>query len=299
MTEADGPPDSLRVPPWLPESESSADAPHSSEPLPPPGRADAEAPIEADAELAAGPADDAGGPPDMASRRRMVALVAASALVVVAVLAVGVLLTDDTDRAPLVGRSANYSADAAVPMPGETGGPAGQSPALSPAPSASSSAAGPTTAPPEGTATSGPTGAPKPVRFGPVTIEAEAAGNAIGGSAWVDRYPGASGGRIVRNLGDWDDRRGPGILRFEDVSVPATGTYTVTVFHVNIDNEPRRTLVVAVNDEQARSFALRGGSTCCTASTLRLDLRKGRNTIAFGNPSGHAPSLDRIVVARP
>lgn len=164
--------------------------------------------------------------------------------------------------------------------------PASVSPAASPSPAASRT-------------TSGPPRSSTAAAFGPVTFEAEAPGNALGGSAWVDRYPGASGGSIVRNIGDWSSRAGDGFLRFQHISVPVAGTYTLRLFHVNIDNERTRTAVVTVAGQDPQPATPTGSSTCCTGSTLKVQLRKGDNTITVSNPDGHAPSVDRIVLSLP
>jgi hypothetical protein len=135
--------------------------------------------------------------------------------------------------------------------------------------------------------------------FAPVTIEAEAPTNVTGGSAWVAAYPGASGGKIVRNLGDWNTAQGPGWLRFNGVTVPADGTYTVTLYNVHIDNSSPRTAVVTVSTGVSVTVSLRGSSACCAASAIKVGLRKGVNTITVGNPADHAPSIDRIVISLP
>jgi len=38
------------------------------------------------------------------------------------------------------------------------------------------------------------------------------------------------------------------------------------------------------------------GSACCASKTIIVTLRKGSNAITFGNPDGHAPSLDKIII---
>jgi hypothetical protein len=130
-----------------------------------------------------------------------------------------------------------------------------------------------------------------------VTFEAEAYANTIGGSAWVQRYPGASGGVIVRNIGDWGDRSGDGWLRVNNVRVPAAGTYALTLFSVHLDDEPARTVAITVSGAASIVIQVSGSATCCTATTVRVAFKAGANTVMFTNPNGHAPSIDRIVIS--
>jgi hypothetical protein len=113
----------------------------------------------------------------------------------------------------------------------------------------------------------------------------------------VDGYPGASGGRIVRNIGDWSGSRTAGWLRFNGVAAPVTGTYLLTFFSVHLDGEAVRTAVVTVSDSPPVTVSVSGGATCCTATGLRVTLRQGVNTVTFTNPTGHAPSIDKIVIS--
>ncbi|GAB3825741.1 carbohydrate-binding protein [Dactylosporangium cerinum] len=219
---------------------------------------------------------------------RLIVAGVATALSLLVILLVSALLGGgggpDRRAAPPAG-TPTWS-DVSMPGPAPT--------EAAPAASAPSTAAPATTASPRSSPRSSP-----PVTFGPVTFEAEAPGNTRGGSAWVDRYPGASGGSIVRNIGDWGSRDGDGFLRFENVVVPVAGTYTLRLFHVNIDNERTRTAVVTVAGRDPQRVTLNGGSTCCTGSTLKVQLRKDGNTITVSNPDGHAPSIDRIVLSLP
>jgi|GEM_PF-3958433 len=131
----------------------------------------------------------------------------------------------------------------------------------------------------------------------PVAYEAEAPGNTLGGSAWSDAYPGTSGGRLVRNIGAWGMPRGPGTLRFNGVTVPAAGPYRLTYFAVHLDNEPTRTLVITVTGGSAQTVTVTASSACCAGASVTVTLAAGSNSITFGNPAGHGPSIDRITVA--
>jgi hypothetical protein len=297
MTEADGDGEALRVPPWLPRGEPPGDEP---EPVPPAGTLRGPAPEHADPhdvsperdtpswdifESEEAEAGDRERQPADAGRRRMLLLFIAAGLVVTAIFVVGALRTGNgTDRRGGGAVGVTYTGSA---PPAEA----------SPAPSGSA-APSPTATPPESLT---PTVAkpPPPVRYGPVTIEAEDPANTLGGSARVAKYPDSSGGEIVRNIGDWDTSDGDGVLRFEDVDVPVAGTYTLKVFHVNLDNERTRTAIVTVGGESPVSLTINGSSACCSVSGILVQLRKGRNTITIANPDGHAPSMDRIELSLP
>ncbi|MDG6105624.1 hypothetical protein Daura_13245 [Dactylosporangium aurantiacum] len=222
-------------------------------------------------------------------RSRLVVAGVATALSLLSIVLVAALFGDDEPArraAPPAGAPSWTDVSMPGPAPSDPA-PSSASPAASPSPAASRTTSGP------------PRSSSPAVAFGPVTFEAEAPGNALGGSAWVDRYPGASGGSIVRNIGDWNSRDGDGFLRFQHISVPVAGTYTLRLFHVNIDNERTRTVVVTVAGRDPQPVTLTGGSTCCTGSALKVQLRKGDNSITVSNPDGHAPSVDRIVLSLP
>jgi hypothetical protein len=141
---------------------------------------------------------------------------------------------------------------------------------------------------------------PPPPAFNPVTIEAEAGGGAttLGGSAWVWNYANASGGRIVRNVGDWGSRSGDGWLRFNSVSVPSAGAYRIAIHYVHPDNEGTRRAVVTVSGAAPVEVTFSGNSTCCRVTVVTVTISAGTHTVTIANPSGRAPSIDKIVVSR-
>jgi hypothetical protein len=57
--------------------------------------------------------------------------------------------------------------------------------------------------------------------------------------------------------------------------------------------------VITVAGRDPQPVTLSGSSACCTASTLKVQLRKGANAITVANPDGHAPSVDRIMISLP
>jgi hypothetical protein len=208
-----------------------------------------------------------------------------TALVVVSVaLAVLIVLA----AAPSRRRAAGPPAGAGSPSAAATGQP---SPTISTAPS---STAGPTQ-----TVTYPGNVPPKPASATPfesVTIEAEAPGNILTGTATLQDYAGASGGKVVRNIGNWDGTV-PGTLTFPKVTVPANGVYVLTFSYVHLDNYPQRTMVITIGGVGSFAVTVTGSSTCCSTKAVAVPLRKGVNRITFGNPDGHAPSLDKVVVS--
>jgi hypothetical protein len=127
-----------------------------------------------------------------------------------------------------------------------------------------------------------------------MTLEAE--GAALSGSAWATNYDGASGGRIVRNVGNWDGN--PGTVKFS-VTLPAAGSYVITMWYVHLDGEQTRSAQITVSgvDPVTRTFT--GSSTCCERASLpAMSLAAGLHTVTISNPTGHAPSIDKIAIAR-
>jgi len=100
----------------------------------------------------------------------------------------------------------------------------------------------------------------------------------------------------VRNIGKWDRKTPAGTLRFNNVTVPADGTYTLVFFYVHLDDQPNRTAVITVAGQEPFSVSV-VGATCCASRTVLVALRKGSNAITLGNPAGHAPSIDKIVIS--
>jgi hypothetical protein len=156
--------------------------------------------------------------------------------------------------------------------------------------SRSTSAVAPTsTAPPT-------TSAPVVPPFTPVTFEAEN-GTRTGSAGIWDGYPNASGGRIVRNIGNWGGT--PGTLTISGVNIPSTGRYTITIYYVHIDGEINRSATVTVSGNPALNVGFVGSSTCCQTKVLaNLTIGAGVHTILFANSTGHAPSIDKVVVSR-
>lgn len=132
--------------------------------------------------------------------------------------------------------------------------------------------------------------------FRAVAYEAEARGNTLLGQAEPVSMTGASGGTVVRNLGDGTGKR-DGALRFNGVTVPAAGTYTLT-FHYAQPAGPRaHQMVITVAGAAPLTVTVDAVDGCCASRSVRVKLRQGANSITFDNPNGPAPAVDRIVLS--
>ncbi|MDG6110017.1 hypothetical protein Daura_20870 [Dactylosporangium aurantiacum] len=214
----------------------------------------------------------------MPTRRRLWWLLAAPVAVGAAVAVTVSMCSSPPEREPVRAPEGLVAPTAATGAPSAAGS-ATPSPSVSVAGSPSPSSSRTATRP--------------PFQLG---LEAEAGSAQLAGTAEIVAYPGASGGRIVRNLG----RLGPGAkktgsLTFTDVTVPETGTYVVTLFLV-ADGDGTRSAVVSVAGGGSATVTA-SGAACCTRTAATFTLTKGRNAITIGNGDGHAPSVDRITVS--
>ncbi len=216
---------------------------------------------------------------------------------VIAVIAVGLAVAVSVPL--LAGHGPNRPAS-----PGGTAGavipaapvPVPSDPSVPDSPSASPSASAAPSPSPSRAASPTRVGPPVPAPA-PIAIEAEDPRNELGGSAWIDQYPGASGGRIVRNIGLWNgSSHHAGWLRFTGVDPGTAGTYLLTFYAVHLDAQPDRTVEVSISDGPAITVPVTASDACCTAVRVRVALRATGNTITFSNPDDHGPSIDRITV---
>jgi hypothetical protein len=123
------------------------------------------------------------------------------------------------------------------------------------------------------------------------SYEAEAAANTIAGGASVAACPTCSGGGKVGFVGEG------GTLTVNGVSVPAAGTYQVTIAYLD-GSATGRQADVSVNGGTAQlvQFTPTGSFSTVGTMTIPLTLTAGDNTIEFGNPSAYTPDFDRIIV---
>jgi hypothetical protein len=128
-----------------------------------------------------------------------------------------------------------------------------------------------------------------------ITLEAEGPGSVLSGSAKADDYPGASGGRIVRDVGKWTGSAGS--VRWT-VTLPSTGPYVLTIWYV-LDGDRTRSAQITVSGAETVTRSFPGDSRCCSNLSLSpMNLAAGSHTVTIGNPSSRAPSIDKIVIAR-
>ena len=84
-------------------------------------------------------------------------------------------------------------------------------------------------------------------------------------------------------------------VTFSNVTVPADGTYQL---EIDYQTNGTRSFFMSVNGGTATELDLNGDTfNDPTPIVVQVNLHAGSNTIEFGNPTGYAPDLDRIVVA--
>jgi alpha galactosidase A-like protein/alpha-galactosidase-like protein/alpha galactosidase C-like protein len=120
--------------------------------------------------------------------------------------------------------------------------------------------------------------------------QAAESGNTLAGGAVVQSCSTCYGGEKVGFVGEG------GTLTFDNVTVPATGTYKVTL--VYCDGSGRQADISANGGAaQLLSFTPTGSFTTVGAQTVSLSLNAGANTIELSNPSAFAPDFNEIIVA--
>ncbi|CAI6035136.1 DUF4832 domain-containing protein [Cohnella sp. JJ-181] len=147
---------------------------------------------------------------------------------------------------------------------------------------------------PTPTQTPSPTPTPTPTPTPPsgtIVYEAEASGNTLGSPATVVSCATCSGGSKVGYVGNG------GTLRFNGITAPSTGDYTVTIHYLN--GEASRYAALSVNGGAGTSinFPSSGGWTTVASLVRTVHLQAGTNTLSFSQPTGYAPDFDRIAVS--
>lgn len=125
----------------------------------------------------------------------------------------------------------------------------------------------------------------------PVAHEAEAPENVLDGGASRNGCGACSGGGKAGNLG------GSGSLTYNNVTVPADGTYLMAIDYV--DGSSSRTIVVTVNGvgfQQPMAGSADNNWDRAQRVVVPVRLKAGANTVKFGNPNDYAPDIDRIAV---
>jgi hypothetical protein len=115
----------------------------------------------------------------------------------------------------------------------------------------------------------------------------------VGGGATVQNCSGCADGKDVGYLGEG------GTLTFNNVTESSAGTYTMTVVYADGDTAGNgRTADISVNGGSATSFTATGNGSWSTpqATTVRVTLNAGANTIELLNSGGWAPDIYSITV---
>ncbi|MCW2933262.1 MAG: glycoside hydrolase clan [Actinomycetia bacterium] len=121
---------------------------------------------------------------------------------------------------------------------------------------------------------------------------ASSAANTLAGGAGVQSCSTCYGGHKVGFVGEG------GTLAFNNVTVPAAGTYNVTLVYCDGSATGRQADVSADGGtSQLVSFTPTGSFNTVGAVTVRLLLNAGTNTVELANPSAYAPDFNEIIVA--
>jgi hypothetical protein len=155
---------------------------------------------------------------------------------------------------------------------------------------------------PAATTTAPPTTPP----FAPATYQAEDGQRT--GSAVSSGPPNCkpTGPPVVSRIGNWSDPAGPGTLTLT-VNVPTAGTYQMVITYVQTSDTTRVAQIsvnggTSINESFTRTdlASSPGGSDCVDPHpAIAVTLKQGTNTIRFANPTGRAPTIDKIVLSRP
>ena len=123
------------------------------------------------------------------------------------------------------------------------------------------------------------------------SYEAESPVNTLSGGACASQGSTFSGGADVHNIGF------TGTLQFNQVSVPAAGTYTLTISYVNGDAISRSALV-SVNGGSTQTFWFPPSGSSTASLQVPVALRAGANTLKFSNPLARSTDIDRIAITQ-
>jgi Carbohydrate binding module (family 35) len=131
----------------------------------------------------------------------------------------------------------------------------------------------------------------------PTTTTFEAESAILGGEAKLQACSACSGGQRVGFLGTVTTNgvMASGTLTVTNVNVPAPGSYVVSLFYTSQDD---RTGTLTVNGVPGSPIAFLSSGNFDTVARLDavVSLNAGANTIAIGNNTSRAPSIDRLVV---
>jgi hypothetical protein len=116
--------------------------------------------------------------------------------------------------------------------------------------------------------------------------------NTLAGGAVVASCSTCYGGEKAGFVGEG------GTLTYNDVSVPASGTYNVTIIYCDGSATGRQAdITVDGGTAQLLSFTPTGSFDTVGAMTVTAALTAGNNTIELSNPAAYAPDMNEIIVA--
>jgi hypothetical protein len=130
----------------------------------------------------------------------------------------------------------------------------------------------------------------------PLALEAEEGW--WSGSATRDHTACAPDVQIVRLIGDWTTTApdNDGILAFR--RPPPAGAYIMTVHYV-ITEDPSRSAQIRFAGPHAVTITETfTAAPCMTSRAFSVTIPEDTTSIEFSNPTGHAPSIDKIVFTR-
>jgi len=133
-----------------------------------------------------------------------------------------------------------------------------------------------------------------------VTIEAESGSPTVilAGSAASQPDEQASGGQIVTGLGNLGAGAEPGTMRVGGVSLPSAGTYLISIYFANLGDHSQTHAVLTVTGAEPKTVMFAGSKKCCGVRSVEIPLSSGAHVITIANPTGPAPSIDKIVIRR-
>jgi hypothetical protein len=135
------------------------------------------------------------------------------------------------------------------------------------------------------------------------TYEGESPANTLSGIAVVANDAAASGGKLIGFIGGG----AANTLRFNDVSVPATGDYTLVLAYAQAEVANNNAFQIV---DRFADVSVDGGPTTRVAfantrswsnfwtTSIRMRLTAGTHTVTIGNATAWAPNIDAITVAR-
>ena len=122
--------------------------------------------------------------------------------------------------------------------------------------------------------------------------EAEDEANELGGNAVVSTNQFASDMKQVTGIGGTAFNK----VTFNKISVPEDGIYEMRLYYAcGVD---RRVVYSVDGENEIRSCKLNAGVNTLAMKQFYVKLKKGENSISFGNTKSKAPNIDRIAISK-